>query len=128
MANNVEIGKIGENMAEKHLLENRYLILSRNHRENKYEIDIIARHKNGTFVFCEVKTINRIATSREDLLRFMPEDQLSRSKYIKMVRGAELFLARHPGLVNEMSGWQIDLIAIELMNESFYALRHYENL
>ncbi|HUC31221.1 MAG TPA: YraN family protein, partial [Candidatus Paceibacterota bacterium] len=96
-----------------------------NHRERFDEIDIIARHLNGTLVFCEVKTIDNSGTSFQQL---MPEDNLSPMKFKKMVRAAGMFLARHSGLVREGLGWQIDLIAIVLENGKLADLRHYENI
>ena len=123
---NKETGKIGENMAYKYLLNNIYLILARNHKERFDEIDIIARHPDGTLIFCEVKTLN----SDVDFLpnSFMPEDNLSEMKRRKMIRAAEVFLVRHPGMIMKDRGWQIDLIAIVLKNGKLAELRHYENI
>ena len=123
--NNIEIGKIGENMAYKYLLNNRYLILARNHREGFNEIDIIARHRNGILIFCEVKTINNIDGFTGN---FMPEDNLSQAKRKKMIRASLLFLAKHPGFINDDKGWQLDLVAVLLMNGRLSDLRHYENI
>jgi putative endonuclease len=52
---NRELGQLGEDLAEKYLLDNSYIILDRNFRCNRVELDIIARDRN-TLVFCEVKT------------------------------------------------------------------------
>jgi len=49
------IGKFGEKIAEKYLLENKYKILEKNYRCKYGEIDIIARYKKD-LVFIEVKT------------------------------------------------------------------------
>jgi putative endonuclease len=119
---NIETGKIGENIACRYLLKNSYLILARNHKERFDEIDILARDSYGTLVFCEVKTISRNNSG------FMPEDNLSKEKWQKMVRASEVFLARHPGLIWEDAGWQIDLIAIVLENNKLADLRHYKNI
>ena len=128
MKNNIETGKIGENIAQKHLRDNKYLILGKNHKEKYYEIDIIARNTNGTLIFCEVKTMNREGINIDYKERFMPEDHLDRSKYLKLSHAAELFLFKNPRAVTEGSGWQIDLIAVELNNGVLYDLRHYENI
>jgi putative endonuclease len=122
---NTETGKIGEDMAYKYLLNNMYLILARNHKERFDEIDIIARHRNGTLIFCEVKTIH---DSGGFWGGFMPEDNLSVAKHKKMTRAAEVFLIRHPGLMWENRGWQLDLIAIVLNDGKLADLRHYENI
>ena len=123
--NNIKIGKIGEDMAYEYLINNRYSILARNHRERFNEIDIIARHLNGALVFCEIKTLNSNGNFDS---QFMPEDNLSAEKLKRITRAASIFLIRHPELVQEERGWQIDLIAITLKNEKFADLRHYENI
>jgi len=125
MKNNIKTGKIGENIACRHLLNNKYLILARNHREYFDEIDIIARHPDGTLVFCEVKTINN---NEQFSVRFMPEDNLSSAKLRKMIRSSSVFLARHPELIREKMGWRIDLIAIILRDGELDDLHHYENI
>lgn len=122
---NSETGKIGENIACKYLLSNRYFILARNHKEKFDEIDIIARHSNGTLVFCEVKTSNR---AKSFLDGFMPEDNLTWGKRKKMIRANRVFVAKHPELVRQNNGWQMDLIAIVLEGGKLSDLRHYENI
>ena len=122
--NNIETGKIGEDIANKYLLNNGYLILARNHRERFDEIDIIARRKDGLLIFCEVKTINREGY----LSNLCQKIILVGEKLKKIIRASSLFLARHPGRLYEGSGWQIDLIAIVLKNGKLADLRHYENL
>lgn len=55
MFGNKHIGKLGEDIASKHILNNGYTLLERNFRSKHGEIDIIA--KDGKFlVFIEVKT------------------------------------------------------------------------
>ncbi len=122
--NNIETGKIGENTANKYLINKKYLILARNHKERFDEIDIIARDFSGILVFCEVKTLEQKTNFNS---QFMPEDNLSPMKLKKMVRAAQIFIARHPWLVEER-GWRIDLIAIVLRNGQLADLRHYENI
>jgi putative endonuclease len=121
-----EIGKMGENIASKYLTKKGYLILARNHKEGFDEIDIIARHPNRILIFCEVKTLN----NREGYPSlFMPEDNLSQLKLKKLIRGSQVFLARHPEWERGMSGWQIDLITVVLRYEEKLArVRHYENI
>ena len=52
--NNIEKGKLGEDMAVNYLLSKGYKILSRNYRYKTGEIDIIARERD-ILVFLEVK-------------------------------------------------------------------------
>ncbi len=54
-SNSQKLGKIGEEIANKHLLKNGYAILETNWRYKKYEVDLIARI-GETIVFVEVKT------------------------------------------------------------------------
>jgi putative endonuclease len=123
--NSQNIGKIGENIAYKYLLNKGYLIFARNFKLKFYEIDIIARHKDGILIFCEVKTI-RSPIHFEN--QFMPEDHLDRRKYQKMVRAAEIFLIRNHYLLLGDKGWQMDLIAIVLNGGGSANLRHYKNI
>jgi len=123
--NNVETGKIGENSANEYLINNGYSILTRNHKERFDEIDIIARHPNGVLVFCEVKTLNKYGDFDSG---FMPEDNFGGVKLKKMIRAANILLARRPGLIKNGRGWQIDLIAVILENGTVADLRHYENI
>jgi len=112
MPNNIKIGQIGENVACKYLLNNKYKIIDRNYRETWGEIDIICKDRNGVLVFVEVKALKAANNvSREGL---MPEDNLSRSKLEKIKRTAYLYANNHPELINDNKGWQIDLIAIEI--------------
>ncbi len=53
--NNIEKGKLGEEIARNYLISKDYTILSTNYRNDIGEIDIIARTKN-ILVFLEVKT------------------------------------------------------------------------
>jgi putative endonuclease len=123
--NNIETGKIGENLASKYLLDNKYLILAQNHREKYYEIDIIARRRDGLLIFCEVKTINNNGIINNG---FTPEDNLSWAKRRKMIRASRIFLAKYPRLIKEDKGWQLDLIAVILAGGKLSDLRHYENI
>ncbi len=52
---NIELGKIGEDIAAVYLQDLGYEILDRNWRFKRVELDIVA-HLDSTLVFCEVKT------------------------------------------------------------------------
>ena len=54
--NKREIGKLGENIACKYLIKNKYKILSKNYHTRFGEVDIIARDLNSLLIFFEVKT------------------------------------------------------------------------
>ncbi len=51
----INIGKIGEDAATKHLIKKRWHILARNYRVRGGEIDIVA-YRSGIIAFVEVKT------------------------------------------------------------------------
>jgi putative endonuclease len=50
-----KLGQIGEDLAVAYLRDSGFVILDRNFRAHRVELDIVAREKN-TLVFCEVKT------------------------------------------------------------------------
>lgn len=51
----INIGKAGEDAAERYLIKKHWRILARNYRVRGGEIDIVA-YRNGILVFVEVKT------------------------------------------------------------------------
>ena len=55
MAEHTELGKKGEKIAINYLIENGYIILEKNYRYLKAEVDIIAK-KNNVLAAVEVKT------------------------------------------------------------------------
>ena len=55
MANHNNIGKLGENLAEKWILSNGYTMLHKSWRHKHLEVDFIVS-KNDTLYFFEVKT------------------------------------------------------------------------
>jgi putative endonuclease len=87
------LGKIGENVAEKHLSTCGYQVIKRNHREKHGEIDLVAWEK-GNLVFVEVKTylylslfdpayavdINKQRRIIQSALRFITKNKLFHSQ------------------------------------------------
>ncbi len=148
---NIRIGDIGENAAKQYLLGNGYSILYLNFKRKFGEIDIIARDISGYLVIFEVKTIvsrqtiggssvncftlNNLYNS-QDLFHakqcLEPEDNLSRSKLLKLRRISQFFINSHPHLINEVVGWRIDLIAVILYRDESGKLkagiRHYDGI
>jgi putative endonuclease len=53
--NNTELGIYGESLAEKHLKEKGFQIITKNYRFGKLEIDLVAEHQDKLVVI-EVKT------------------------------------------------------------------------
>ncbi len=114
-----EIGKLGEDIASDFLSRKGYRIIERNYRKPWGEIDVIAKHPNGTLVFVEVKTMRKGS--------LQPEDQMSGSKMEKVRRTSMLFANEYDELTREKRGWQIDLVAITLRDDGGEDIRHYEN-
>ena len=86
MADHNELGKMGEELAEKYLRNSGYEILERNWRFGKDEIDIIAR--DGDFlVIAEVKT-------RRTNYFGEPEEFVTRQKQRFLIRGANAYIEK----------------------------------
>ncbi|MGC8776234.1 MAG: YraN family protein [Minisyncoccia bacterium] len=115
------LGKTGEDIASKYLESKKYKIILRNFKKTFGEIDIVAKEKNNTLVFVEVKTIEK------NSFDFLPEDEMSFSKIKKLKKICEYFALKNKNLIDDQAGWRIDLIAI-LKNKDQYEIKHYENI
>ncbi len=124
--NNEKIGKLGEKIACGYLVKKGYKIVDRNYKRKFGEIDVIAKSKEGTLVFCEVKTIREMGNPFDWIA---PEDNATAHKLRKMRRVAQFFAAKNQDLIREDKGWRIDLLAIVLSsNETIIRrIKHYEN-
>jgi putative endonuclease len=125
---NKEIGKIGEDIAVEYLIKKGMSIIIRNYREKFGEIDIVARSRDNTILFIEVKTKSLNNRVLADLDSLKPEDNFTSQKYIIVNRMASFFSLKYPELVDEEKGWRIDLIAIDVDARGRYNLRHFENV
>ena len=126
MTKKSEIGKLGEDLACKYLLNKNFTIIERNFRKPWGEIDIIAKDNNGTLVFVEVKTMQQYGNNAA-IAALLPEDNLTKSKLKKLQRISYLYANNNSGLLNDKHGWQIDLIAI-ILNEAGTNIKHFENI
>jgi putative endonuclease len=120
--NNINIGKLGEDLACHFLIKKRYRILFRNYKEKFDEIDIIAKSFDRVLVFIEVKTLRA-----RDAMNLKPEDNLTKNKLKKISRACRIFVGLHLGLVDDKKGWRMDLIAVTL-GEDKNIISHYENI
>ena len=113
--NSQEIGKIGEEIAKKYLLENNYKIVAKNFRCKFGEIDIIAYDKEE-LVFIEVKTrtSNKYGTGI---------NSINRIKQQHLYKTAEYYLYKKK--INKSI--RIDAIEINLKGE-LVSLKHYKNI
>lgn len=113
MLSKISSAKLGEEISSSYLLKQGYKILERNYRKPWGEIDIIAQKKKD-LVFIEVKTL-----IKPD---FLGEESINNLKKKKLIKLAKLYLLekKYP---SEQS-WQIDVIAIEVLENKKYRLRH----
>lgn len=128
MATNITIGKIGEDLACEYLVERGYKILKRNYKEKWDEIDIICRAKDRTLVFVEVKTLAD-GSNEADNRRLTPEDNMTAAKLRKLRRACDMFIGKHPDLVDDRKGWRIDLLALTIgIDKCIININKYENI
>lgn len=103
MAGHNELGKEGEELAAKWLVQNGYTLLHRNWRHSYHEIDIVATR--GKFLhFVEVKA------RRASLFGGNPEDNVTKKKFKNLQKAADEYLFQNPG-----HQWiQYDILSITL--------------
>jgi len=97
------LGRLGENLAVKHLKKSGYQILDRNFRFQFGEIDIIAKEEK-TLVFIEVKTRWSKNFGR-------PEEAITPGKIKRMIKTAQYYQLLHPELPTSL---RLDAVVINL--------------
>ncbi len=102
MANHNELGKIGEEIAQKFLADKGYNILDINWTWGKAELDLVAK-VGGILVFVEVKTRQNIAFG-------YPEEAVGRKKE-KMIYDAAVEYMDRIGYENEI---RFDIISVTM--------------
>lgn len=126
MNRKTELGKIGEDLACGYLVEKGYKIIERNWKKPWGELDIIARGRDKTLVFVEVKTMKHFTSG------IKPEDQMTAAKLQKVRRAASLYAGSGRTAVGR-GGWRIDALALTVnLKENggcaLASLAHYENI
>lgn len=101
--NNIELGKKGEDRAAEHLQSKGYIILDRNYRFMRAEVDIVAA-SNREIVFVEVKT-RRTKTFGK------PEDSVDDTKKKQLFKVAEAWLHER-----RMEGSPVRFDVVSIMN------------
>ena len=114
MAKHNQLGIEGENLALEFLIEKQYIILEKNWRYKRAEVDIIAR-KDNWLIFVEVKT-------RSSSTFDTPNDSITKNKIKMLVDAAEAFLIQND-LENEV---RFDVISIILKHPK-PIIQHLEN-
>ena len=98
-----KLGRWGEKMAAQHLESQGYVILDRNWRCNRGEIDLVAQ-EGSVLVFVEVKT-------RRGRDFGTPEEAITRSKANRLLELGQRYLLERD---LEDVEWRVDMVAVEL--------------
>ena len=111
------LGRWGEELAAKFLIQKGYEIIEMNMRNEYGEIDLIAKHGN-VLVFVEVKT--RTTNSFG-----FPEDSVNTTKQAHLIDAAQAYLQTYPEMDTD---WRIDVIAIQHgTGKQSSKITHFEN-
>ncbi len=108
-------GAIGEQAAVDYLRQNGFMIVERNYRVGRSEVDIIASRYDELH-FVEVKT-------RKFGTMTAPEDALTEQKARALRRAASAYMAQHRSPFEP----RFSLIAIEMVGERVERLRFVED-
>jgi len=111
----IDTGRRGEDLAAELLLKHRYVILQRNYRWARGEIDIIAK-KEGVLVFVEVKTARGNAFGD-------PETWVTERKQQQIGLVAERYLQEKE--IQDMD-CRFDVIAVKADGRQ-WQIKHIEN-
>ncbi len=122
MTQKSELGRWGEDRACEYLVDRGFKIIDRNFRKPWGELDIVAKYKDGTLVFVEVKTVNNPGVSG-----VTAEDQMTTAKIRKFKKAASLYAGHRPELINDKIGWRLDLVTLTKSGENFL-IKHYSNI
>lgn len=111
---NRDVGRIGEEAAEKYLSNKGYVIVEKNYASKFGEIDLICQDKDK-LVFVEVKTKRGVDFGT-------PEEMFTSGKKRKVKRMATIYLS------GREVACRIDMVAVELDSQcQVLNIRHYEN-
>jgi putative endonuclease len=100
-----QFGRAAEAAAARHLQRQGWVLLGRNVRIGRGELDLIAR-RGGVLAFVEVK-------ARRSASCGAPEDAVDRRKRRQVARLAELWLAARPWALRGVSDVRFDVVAVD---------------
>jgi putative endonuclease len=110
-SHNKEIGKLGEDVAERFLVKREFKVVERNYLRKWGEIDIVAL-KEGVTHFIEVKTVSRdLKNVIHETLGYRPEDNVHFDKMERMSRIIQTYIIEK---MIEEGKWQFDVLTILL--------------
>ncbi len=112
----IELGKFGEEIAAKHLLNKGYKILAKNYYTRQGELDLVCK-KSEVIHFVEVKT--RISNAFG-----WPEEAVTEEKIEKISCCAQKYLEQ----INSKAEWQIDIIGIIIERNKAVKIELFENV
>jgi putative endonuclease len=115
MSKHNETGINGENIAANFLLKSDYIILHRNWRHGKKEIDVIAQ-KGDLLVFIEIKT-------RTSFDFGFPEEAVTLKKQSYLKAAAEVFLENNPQFLKS----RFDIVSVLLDRGAVKEIVHFED-
>ncbi len=115
MAEHNELGSLGEEIAVRHLQDKSYVILERNWRAVRLEIDIIAR-LGDQVVIAEVKT-------RTDRFLESVDEAVNKRKQNLLIRAANSYIARK----NLDLDVRFDIITVIFEGKTKFHVQHIEN-
>ena len=108
-------GALGEQAAVDYLRQNGFMIVERNYRIGRSEVDIIATRYDELH-FVEVKT-------RKYSSMIAPEEAITEQKMRAMRRAASAYMAQHHSMLEP----RFSLIAIDVVGERVESLRFVED-
>lgn len=117
MYHNQKIGKIGEKIAEKYLINKKYNIIEKNYRERYGEIDLIALdNSKKEIVFVEVKT-------RTNLKYGAGIEAVNYKKQNHIIKAAKKYLYLNKC---ENKNIRFDIIELYICKDK-YIINHYKS-
>jgi putative endonuclease len=115
MAKHIELGKKGEAVAVKYLMDKGYKLIQQNYRSGRGEIDIIVRSDDNRLIFVEVK-------ARLDYES--PEESVHYTKG-KLLMDTAIAYKEEKNIEEETF---FDIIAINFQKDQAPEIRHFEDL
>ena len=103
------LGKLGEDIAVRHLEELGHTIVARNWRSGHLEIDIITLDRDGIH-FVEVK-------ARQKNIQAAPQDNVGYRKQSRIIKAAQSFLKCRQGVPYGSHECSFDVIAVTFEGE-----------
>ncbi len=123
------IGRLGEDIAVKHLENKGFAVIERNYLKKYGEIDIITQ-KDDIIHFIEVKSVsyeNKPNVSRVTPDNYRPEDNIHAQKLKRLSRTIQAYLlSKHQ---NEEPVWVFDVITVKInMNKRQARVKFLEDI